>query len=1093
MFRHPHAGNPRPSAVDSLVRSVLYSMTSMRLALASCSVPLLVLAASCVSEAPVGLRPTPSGTGARVTFEPFAQPVAILPLPNDVATWPDPGSPTGLRLNVSMVAPTAIESHARALLDSLDGWSTYGAIAVPFDGPLDVRGLLASFRDDAGVPDHDPRDDALYLVDLTTGLPVPLDLGDGNFPLVLDDPYRYYPNDPRAGASNLLFETVDEAALGDDTDFDGKLDRPNLLDFDGDGLGIDPADQADDLATFWEVESNTLIVRPIVPLEQRRRYAVVLTRRLRDAGGEPVRSPFDFIAHVEQTEALAPLADQLAARPDLYGDLAIDDVAFAWTFTTETVTEDLRLVNMGLHGEGPLAPDLADFPIEAIANEARGGGRGCEPVPDNPYVVSGEEFQGIVETIAPVLFGIGSGETEALLSSYAYVDHVLLMTFTSPSLLDQDSGSFDALWDVDTKAGRAQVGQKRLTVWVTIPKVRPGAEQPFPVAFYAHGYTLSGITSLGFAGSMARWGIATVGLDAAGHGLALDAGFEEIARSVFTAQCLGPAADPILHGGRARDLTGDGVGDSGGDFFTAYVFHTRDMLRQTAVDYAALVRTFQAFDGTRRGTQDFDGDGVVELFGDFDADGVPDLGGEQPVLMWGHSLGGITSMLVGASDPAFVAVAPSVGGAGLGDIALRSGESGVKEAAVLRLVGPLLLGAVVETGDGDAPTVPIEYSPGEATHCAVGETSLWWIVPDANRTGVVEAACASTIEDGDVVIAKNLSRDEVRCARAGQVDGVDDRRFRLGLPSNVDDLVEVSVFDASDVPTDFVFGDDCRMPAGVAPKEILDSYGADARFQGRTFAAGDPLTSPVEGYGFFRQSVDLRRFAMLGQAALDPADPANWARHFFLDPIDFGRRGAPARNVFDAPTVGDIAVPVATGIAFARIAGLLPFLPSDSPWASVYPEYVATPEVEAAYGGRTPNQVLLDHHVMEGVARLERFASVMPDDPQALFDPCDLDDDTDGWDAPSLPREGLPPLRPVVHTPGTAAGLSAFAMPYIDSHGAHAFILPEPSLPFDVHTYMTNLFGLWLSSHGERVLYDEDPAGHRCLADSSCPFIAPPP
>jgi hypothetical protein len=1057
--------------------------------------PWLLVLAACVAEAPEGLAPTPPGTGARVVFEPFAEPLPILPLPNDVATWPDPGSATGLRLNVSKIAPTSIESRARTLLDGLDGWSTYGPITVPFEAPIDVGAFVASFRDDEGVPDHDPRDDALYLIDLETGLPVPLDVGDGNFPLVLDDPYRYYPNDPHAGESNLLFETLDEVALGHDADFDGTVDLPNLVDFDGDGLGVDAADEADDLVTFWEAASNTLLVRPLVPLEQRRRYAVVLTRRLRDRAGEPVRSPFPFVAHVEQTDALAPLPGHLAAHPELYGEIGLGDVAFAWSFTTQTVTEELRLVNLGLRGEGPFAHALGDFPIDVSVPVARGGGPGCEPVPDNVHVVSGEEFRELVGTIAPVLFGTSQSETEALLETYEYVEHVLLMSYLSPSLIDtEESGSFEALWDLDTQTGRIHVGQKRLTVWVTIPKARPGAVQPFPVAFYAHGYTLNGLTSLGFAGSMARWGIATIGLDAAGHGLALGAAFEEIARGVFEQQCLGPATDPILRGGRARDLTGDGAADSGGDFFTAYVFHTRDMLRQTAVDYAALVRTFQAFDGTRRGDQDFDGDGTVEVLGDFDADGVPDLGGDRPYLMWGHSLGGITSMLVGASDPAFVAVAPSVGGAGLGDIAFRSGESGVKEAAVLRLIGPLVLGAAVGTDpeSGD-PVVPVEYSPGAGTACESGQTSLWWIVPDANDTGVVEIGCSRSLEEGDAVVVRDLLSGAVRCARAGQIEGEDDRRFRIGLPADVDDLVEVSVWAADDVPEDFAFGEACAMPRAVAPKEILDTWGADASFQGRSFVAGEPLVSPVEGYGFFRQSVELRRFVMLGQAALDPADPANWARHFFIDPLDFGSRGAPTRSILDAPTVGDAAVPVATGIAFARAAGVLPFLPSASPFAAIYPEYAATAEVETSYGGRTPNQVLLDRHVMEGVARLERFADVKPDDPQALFDPCDLDDGLDHWDAPTMTDEGMPPVRPVVPTPGRPGASSAFVMPYIDSHGAHAFILPAPGLAFDIHTYMTNLFGLWLSSGGERLLYAEDPTGHVCLADSSCAFIDAPP
>ena len=41
----------------------------------------------------------------RVEYEPLPE----IPLPNDVATWPDPTSRTGLRLKASLAAPTAIE------------------------------------------------------------------------------------------------------------------------------------------------------------------------------------------------------------------------------------------------------------------------------------------------------------------------------------------------------------------------------------------------------------------------------------------------------------------------------------------------------------------------------------------------------------------------------------------------------------------------------------------------------------------------------------------------------------------------------------------------------------------------------------------------------------------------------------------------------------------------------------------------------------------------------------------------------------------------------------------------------------------------
>src|SRR5438128_1478495 len=60
------------------------------------------------------------------------------------------------------------------------------------------------------------------------------DLGKTAFPLGIDGGGAYFANDPRAGASNLIFETAKEDANGngaldpgEDTDGDGVLDHPN--------------------------------------------------------------------------------------------------------------------------------------------------------------------------------------------------------------------------------------------------------------------------------------------------------------------------------------------------------------------------------------------------------------------------------------------------------------------------------------------------------------------------------------------------------------------------------------------------------------------------------------------------------------------------------------------------------------------------------------------------------------------------------------------------------------------------------------------------------------------------------------------------
>src|SRR5262249_32431540 len=140
---------------------------------------------------------------------------------------------------------------------------------------------------------------------------------------------------------------------------------------------------------------------------------------------------------------------------------------------------------------------------------------------------------------------------------------------------------------------------------------------------------------------------------------------------------------------RARDLDNDGVADSGGDFWSSYLFHTRDGVRQSVLDQIQLVRILRSFgSATGRmvcrndktgwdhpGTQpcDVNADGDPEVFGDFDGDGVVDAGGPSATYgTWGESLGGILSAIHGSIDAYVTAAVPGSGGGGLTDIGTRS-------------------------------------------------------------------------------------------------------------------------------------------------------------------------------------------------------------------------------------------------------------------------------------------------------------------------------------------------------------------------------------------------------------------------------------
>ena len=135
-------------------------------------------------------------------------------------------------------------------------------------------------------------------------------------------------------------------------------------------------------------------------------------------------------------------------------------------------------------------------------------------------------------------------------------------------------------------------------------------------------------------------GYAMCALDAYGHGLNILLGDNEFASDVSLAfrvlSTFGiPDYQQLLMRGRDRDLNNDGLPDSGADMWTSDIFHTRDMVRQTSLEYSQFVRILRSFDGTQR-------DAAGYLLGDVDGDGVVDFAGPQTAIgMWGISLGGI--------------------------------------------------------------------------------------------------------------------------------------------------------------------------------------------------------------------------------------------------------------------------------------------------------------------------------------------------------------------------------------------------------------------------------------------------------------------
>ena len=981
----------------------------------------------CLSDEPEGLASAPAAqTTVKLDFE--ARPLPEIPLPNDIATRYDAASPTKRRINASMVAPTEMEIRTRTKIDALDGWGVLQPITIPFTGPLSVTSITKAHRD----VDYDLSDDVVYLIDIDRASPEfgklhHLDVGNGNYPVLLEQYSGYWRNDPRGDTNNLFFEEIDEdtngngvlddgedtngnGALdeGEDTNGNGVLDPPE--DTDADGVldqpnwypGADPAwsdlaGRADALMTFYEAQSHTLILRPMVPLRERTRYAVVVTRRLKDAGGAPVGSPYPYINHAGQTADLEALPSVLPEG------LALSDVAFAFSFTTQTMESDWVAVRDGLYGHGVQSHLATEFPPVV---------KGLMPSLDlehrnfsdrtNPYLLFMEDFMPAYRLIVTQLLGQDSSAPsyqnfeDAMLTG----DYLIEGTFESPQLFERydAEGNFLPLdaqaWPQDLTTTPAKTRSEDVHFWLMMPKKEVSARaegKQVPVVILGHGYTGSRFGDIAsYGGYLTEKGIAVMAIDCVSHGLGIDAESKALADRLMSTFGLGPLQEAIFTD-RALDQNGDGVKDSGADFWTGYVFHTRDVVRQCGLDYMQLVRIMRSWDGTKRWGFDMDGDGEHELAGDFDGDGVVDIGADSLLGMSGGSLGGIMSLLMGSLEPELSVAVPISGGGGLGDVGVRSQQGGVREAVILRALGPLFL----------------------ATHDpASGLTQVETVIPDLNDDAARTLAVVEGVKPWDTMRVENLRSGEVGC---GYLNG--EGMTRVAVATNLEDPIRLSFYAGPQLVT----GDeDCALKLGATPSAVVDSFGEAVEFQGRMYAEGAPLVALAEGLGLRRADPEFRRFLGLAQMVLDPGDPGSYLRFMTEDPLTYPGTGQiTGTHSMIITTMGDMNVPASTGVSAGRTAGIIPYLEADERY------------------GVSLNQLLLDTYAAEAVHTVGRYTNGAGE-PVHI----DLDNFSNGMDTfGEVPRLD-PPLRAGFDKKDKLGGYSVAIFPYTNPRGAHGFDRP---------------------------------------------------
>ncbi|MBL8909063.1 MAG: hypothetical protein JNM17_00030 [Archangium sp.] len=1002
--------------------------------LSSC---VFVVSQSCTPPIPEGLGLTPDGTGARVNFDVHHKPLPEIPLPNNFATRFDSTSATNLRVNASIeIAPTKWERGTRAGLDQMSGWGTLAPITVSFDAPLDLENIVARHQKPADI-----ADDALYVFDVTRDSPdfckpVLLDVGQGHFPIILDDP-NYYPDEPHQ-LETLLFEQEEEDLDGDgvmdpgeDTDMDGVLDHPNTM----------PGRTGRfDVIGFYEKETNTLIARPLYPMREETTYAVVLTSRLTDLNGNPVRSPFENINHLAQTTALKPLDECLNQN-----NLAMTDVAFTWSFTTQSLTQEYRSFRDGLvHGTGPLAFLKDKYPAEVTEYP---DGRRATAANRNTKVVPGDQFLQFGQRLLEVYGGgidTGGGTSDLLNMWLSYVDFYATAKFVSPQFFPRykkdaagnDTTELLPLYDqvMDTQVANKPTFDRGETIpfLLSIPKVRHGSA---PVVIFMHGHAGSKLDSLLVMGPMARAGIATIGMDAVSHGIGLNDVDRMLVTELVRNYGIEPLAAVMTGDGRGIDQNGDGIIDSGADYFTGYVTHTRDVVRQTAIDLMQMVRLLRSFDGVKTWKFDVNKDGQDDLAGDFNGDGVVDLGGPNvPIYVSGASLGGILSSLMGGIEPQVDAIAPVLPGGYLSEIGTRSDLGQVQNPLVLRMMGPIF------------------YAHPNSD----GKPALFQMVPDLVKKQELELAeLPRALMPGQIAIARNLNTGEWRCGRT-QPNG----RFRVSVPCDLDDPVRFEVY-SEELPSRPREGCD---PTGFTPEFSIDTVGKTFKFQGKEHLAGSPITALGDGFGLRRGSPEARRLFSLAQIALEPADPANFAPFWEgKRTFKYGSGEEVQTRALLLPMTGDPGVPIATATALMRAADLVDYQNTD-------PRY-----------GKTQMQELIDVGFVEGVERTGRYKDPMGNNVLMDVDVfMNISNQDDGFGAARL----APPMRLI--RDGANGGKVGALFPMMNPRGQHSLPVPKPTSAFDLGTYVIDLFADYLGSGGTRI------STEACMVRSDCPYLTAP-
>jgi hypothetical protein len=317
----------------------------------------------------------------------------------------------------------------------------------------------------------------------------------------------------------------------------------------------------------WLPESRRLALRPALghPLTPGRRYAAVVTRRVKDLSGRAIEATPEFVA-IRDTDTAPTDARALQARAEYTPVLE--------TLSKAGITRDV-------------VAGLAVFRVQVTTKDFDAARRivrmGKPPVPSNLTAVVGPTALDSVLG-GPVAINAGA-------PAHDNIDAMVHGTLPSPSFVS-DSAGVHGVWQRDD-AGQLQVKRvEDVPFTLFIPVSRTLVSASAPIVIYQHPRGRDRSDALSIANALAAHNVAVLAIDAPFQGLraaTTDAAPSVDFRNRFTGKV---GAD---HFG---DVPGDffGAEDSQGSLIPLHPFYARDAMRQGVVDLMTLVRFIEEGD-----------------------------------------------------------------------------------------------------------------------------------------------------------------------------------------------------------------------------------------------------------------------------------------------------------------------------------------------------------------------------------------------------------------------------------------------------------------------------------------------------------------